>query len=439
MLAISSELPIADCQLIRFGVISEEEARRRILEKVSPLDEQAVPLAVALDCFATRDCFARLPLPAFDNSAMDGYAVVATSCKKGGRLRVIGEQPAGPDRKLRVASGEAVRIFTGATLPQGADAIVMQEDVTRDGTDIGLDVDVQAGDFVRRRGCDLAEGQMILARGERIRAATVALLASQGFANVIVGGKATAGVISTGDELVKPGEELQAGQIYDSNSALLSALLQRCGVSVTVVEHCRDDRKSLDDAIKRGIKNEVLIISGGVSVGQHDLVKEALCELGVKIEIWRVAVKPGKPFLFGSVERGRPSSQSSPWEGEADATAPGEGIRQQRNVCFVFGLPGNPVSAFVTFLQFVRPAVLRMMGATNLDLPLVPAKLAVGLTNDGDRPHYIRGKLEHEKFTPIGRQESHALFGLSQANALLRVAAGQSLRADEIVDVQICD
>jgi molybdopterin molybdotransferase len=391
-------------------VISEEEARRRILEKVSPLDQRAIPLAGALDCFAAQDYFARLPLPAFDNSAMDGYAVVASSCSKGGRLHVTGEQPAGPDRKLRVGDGEAVRIFTGATLPQGADAIVMQEDVTRDGTDISVNVNVDAGEFVRRRGCDLAEGQKILARGERIRAATVALLASQGFANVIVGGKATAAVISTGDELVKPGDELEEGQIYDSNSVLLSALLLRCGVSATTVEHCRDDRQSLGDAIKRGMKNHVLIISGGVSVGEHDLVQEALRKFGAKIEIWRVAVKPGKPFLFGEV---------------------GE--------CFVFGLPGNPVSAFVTFLQFVRPAILRMMGATNLDLPQVLAKLAVGLTNEGDRPHYIRGRLKHEKFTPIGRQESHALFGLSQANALLRVAVGQSLRADEIVDVQIWD
>ena len=391
-------------------MISEEQARARILEKISPLWKQAVPLAGALDCFAAEDYFARLPLPAFDNSAMDGYAVVASSCKKGGLLRVIGEQPAGPDRKLRVSVGEAVRIFTGATLPQGADAIVMQEDVTPHGTDIRVNVDVDAGDFVRRRGCDLAEGQMILAKGERIRASTVALLASQGLADVIVGGKATAAVISTGDELVKPGEELQSGQIYDSNSVLLNALLLRCGVSAIAVEHCHDDRQSLAEAIKRGIKNHVLVISGGVSVGEHDLVKEALCELGAKIEIWRVAVKPGKPFLFGNI---------------------GE--------CFVFGLPGNPVSAFVTFLQFVRPAILRMMGATNLDLPQVPAKLAVGLTNDGNRPHYIRGRLEHQEFTPIGRQESHALFGLSQANALLRVAVGQSLEADEIVNVQIWD
>jgi molybdopterin molybdotransferase len=389
-------------------VLSEKEARRRILEKITPLDKQAVPLANALDRFAAHDYHARLPLPAFDNSAMDGYAVLAGSCQKGCQLRVIGEQPAGPDRKLHIDAGETVRIFTGAPIPQGADAIVMQEDVVRDATGITLNVDVEPDEFVRRRGCDLAEGQLMLARGERIRAATVALLASQGFADVIVGGKPTAAVISTGDELVKPGENLLPGQIYDSNSVLINALLQQCGVGATVVQHCRDDRDSLGDAIKRGIKNNVLIITGGVSVGEHDLVKEALRELGAKIEIWRVAVKPGKPFLFGNT---------------------GE--------CFIFGLPGNPVSAFVTFLQFVRPAVLRMMGATNPDLPQVPARLAVSLTNNGDRPHYIRGKLEQEKFTPIGRQESHALFGLSQANALLRIEVGQSLKADEIVDVQI--
>ena len=410
MLAISSELPSVDCQLIKFGVISEEEARTRILERVTPLPERTVPLANALNRFGARDVFARVPLPGFHNSAMDGYAVVANSCRKEVRLCVTGEQPAGPDRKLHVDPGEAVRIFTGAPMPQGADAVVMQEDVTREGQEIVLKVDVEPGNFFRQRGCDLAEGQIILAKGERIQAATVALLASQGLADVIVGGAATAAVISTGDELVKPGGQLQAGQIYDSNSVLLSALLQRCGVSTTAVEHCRDDREALRSAIKRGIKNNVLIINGGVSVGEHDLVKEALCELGAKIDIWRVAVKPGKPFLFGNI---------------------GE--------CFVFGLPGNPVSAFVTFLQFVRPAILRMMAATNLDLPRVPAKLAVDLANDADRPHYIRGKLEQGKFTLVGRQESHALFGLSQANALLRVAVGQSLKSDQIVDVQIWD
>ena len=419
-------------------MISEDDARTQVLQAVRTLPSRRVALSQALDCFAAEDYFARLSLPAFDNSAMDGYAVVASSCKKGGRLHVIGEQPAGPDRKLRVTAGEAIRIFTGAPVPQGADTIVMQEDVTRHGTDISVNVDVEAGEFVRRCGCDLAEGQIILAKGERVRAATISLLASQGFTDVIVGGQATAAVISTGDELVKSGEELQPGQIYDSNSVLLSALLLQCGVSATAVEHCRDDRQSLGDAIKRGMKNHVIIISGGVSVGEHDLVQEALRELGAKIEIWRVAVKPGKPFLFGRAQQSAPSPQSSPSGRERRTRSAGEGSVFGPN-CFIFGLPGNPVSAFVTFLQFVRPAILRMMGAANLDLPQVPAKLTVDLTNDGDRPHYIRGRLEHGKFTPTGRQESHALFGLSQANALLRVGVDQSLKADEIVDVQIWD
>jgi molybdopterin molybdotransferase len=237
-----------------------------------------------------------------------------------------------------------------------------------------------------------------------------AVLASQGFAEVTVGGEVKAAVLSTGDELVRSGEKIEPGQIYDSNSVLLDALLKRCGAVVDSVEHCRDERESLVEAIKRGIKSHVLIISGGVSVGEHDLVKDALRRLGAQIDIWRVAIKPGKPFLFGKI---------------------GE--------CAVFGLPGNPVSAFVTFLQFVRPAILKMMRATNFDLPKVPAKLSLHLTNDSDRPHYIRGKVEQGNFIPIGRQESHALFGLSQSNALLRLDLGQSLKAGEIVEVQIWD
>ena len=391
-------------------MISEEEARKKIIESVRPLASRRLPRSQTLGCFAADEYFARLPLPTFDNSAMDGYAVVASSCTKGARLRVTGEQPAGPDRRLRISPGEAVRIFTGAPVPQTADAIVMQEDVTREGNEILVNTDVKAGEFIRRRGCDLAEGQRILAKGERLGATTIALLASQGIGDVMVGGEVKAAIVSTGDELVKPGGKLESGQIYESNSALLRALLERCGGIVKSDEHCRDERESLMDAIKNGIKNHILIISGGVSVGEHDLVKDTLHELAAPLEIWRVAIKPGKPFLFG-----------------------------QLNECAVFGLPGNPVSAFVTFLQFVRPAILKLMGATNLTLPRVPAKLTVDLTNDSDRAHYIRGKLEHGKFTPVGRQESHALFGLSQSNALLRVARGQSLKADEIVDVHIWD
>jgi molybdopterin molybdotransferase len=391
-------------------MISEEEARRRVLQSVGSLRERTVPFSKALDCFSAREVVARLPLPTFDNSAMDGYAVLASTCTKGARLRLIGEQPAGPDRQLRISPGEAVRIFTGAPIPAGADAVVMQEDTRREGDEIVVNVGVDPGEFIRRRGWDLAEGQKILAHGERIRSTTIAILASQGFADVTIGGEVHAAIISTGDEIVMPRTKLDQGQIYDSNSTLLQALVQHCGAFVRSAEHCPDQRERLIEAIQRGIKSHILVITGGVSVGEHDLVQATLRSLGAKIDIWRVAIKPGKPFLFG-----------------------------EAGGCAVFGLPGNPVSAFVTFLQFVRPAILKMMGAKDLDLPKTPVRLAVDLANEGDRMHYVRGRIDNGTFVPIGRQESHALFGLSRSNALLRIAVGESLRAGAIVDVQTWD
>jgi molybdopterin molybdotransferase len=391
-------------------MISEEEARNRILGAVNPRPERTVLLSNALGRFSAGNVVAQLPLPTFDNSAMDGYAVVASSSRQGARLQVIGEQPAGIDRQLRISPGEAVRIFTGAPIPAGADAVVMQEDTTREGDRVVVNVDVDRGEFIRRRGCDLAEGQKILGRGEYIRAATIALLASQGFADVTVGGEVNAAIVSTGDEIVMPGKKLHDGQIYDSNSTLLRALMQRCGASVISTAHCPDQQERLIEAIQRGIRNHVLVIAGGVSVGEHDLVQETLRSLGARVDIWRVAIKPGKPFLFG-----------------------------EANGCAVFGLPGNPVSAFVTFLQFVRPAILKMMGANDLDLPKAQARLTVDLANEGERPHYMRGRIDNGTFLPIGRQESHALFGLSQSNALLRLAVGESLKAGAIIDVQTWD
>ncbi|MEP7016129.1 MAG: gephyrin-like molybdotransferase Glp [Verrucomicrobiota bacterium] len=391
-------------------MISEEEAREGILRSTGLLPARKIALQAALGCYAGHDYAARIALPIFDNSAMDGYAVMSTDCRPGARLRIIGEQPAGLDRELRLKAGEAIRIFTGAPIPQGADAVVMQEDVAKQNDEIVVNVEVESGEFIRTRGCDLSEGQKILGKGERIRETTLALLASQGIAELTVGGQVTAAILSTGDELAKAGEPLQPGQIYESNSILLQGLLERAGATVKSAEHCRDDRESLTGAIEQGQMESVLIITGGVSVGEHDLVKAALQSLGGKIDIWRVAIKPGKPFLFGRV-----------------------------GDCAVFGLPGNPVSAFVTFLQFVRPAILKMMGAANLDPVTVPAKLSVDLGNEGDRAHYFRGKIENGNFSPVGRQESHALFGLSQSNALLRLAPGEKFKAGAMVTAEIWD
>ncbi|MDQ6626399.1 MAG: molybdopterin molybdotransferase MoeA, partial [Verrucomicrobiota bacterium] len=344
----------------------------------------------------------------FDNSAMDGYAIIASDATAGARLRVVAEQPAGRTRDLCVSRGEAIRIFTGAPLPNGADAVIMQEDVEREADEIVLRQDVQPGEFVRRRGGDVAAGQMIVRAGERIRPETIALLASQGLKELEVGGEVTAAIVSTGDELVAPGVALQPGQIYESNTPLLRALLSQLGVRVLSVVHSPDRQESIEAAVRAGITADILIISGGVSVGARDLVKPALAAAGAELDLWRVAVKPGKPFLFGHAGR-----------------------------CSIFGLPGNPVSAFVTFLLFVRPAALRMMraGETALEMPKQSAVLVSAVHNDGDRPHYMRGAVEGGRFTPLPRQESHALFGLSRSNALLLVAPHERFDAGGAVTV----
>ena len=388
-------------------MISEKEALATVLDRIRPLPSRRVKLTEALDCFAAEELLAPLALPPFDNSAMDGYAVVAASANEGARLRVIGEQPAGLDRRLSVGPGEAIRIFTGAPLPTGADAVVMQEEVTVEGSEIILQARAETGEFVRRRGGDIAEGQRMLARGDRITPQLNALLAAQGVDALTVGGEVRATLLSTGDELVSPGVELQAGQIYDANSALLRALLQKCGVSTVTVSHFPDRAEQIGAAVRSGVSGDAMIITGGVSVGARDFVKEAIVAAGGKLDLWRVAVKPGKPFLFG-----------------------------RAGDCAIFGLPGNPVSAFVTFLLFVRPALLKLRGASEreLKLPTMPVRLAVDLQNEGERPHYIRGVATEGEFRPLGRQESHALFGLSGSNALLRMEPSARLVAGTIAN-----
>jgi molybdopterin molybdotransferase len=391
---------------------SEADAIAAVLAKVAPLQARTVPLLDGLGCFAAADLFARRPLPTFDNSAMDGYAVQAASCLASARLRVIGEQPAGTDRGLTIRPGEAMRIFTGAPLPAGADAVIMQEDVTRDGETIVPRCNAEPGEFIRRQGSDLAEGQKILSRGEPIAAQTVALLAAQGLAQIVVGAAPRVAIVSTGDELARLGEVPRPGQIFESNSVMLHALALGAGARVRMVEHSRDEIGRLTEILRRGLEGDALIVSGGVSVGERDLVKPALAALGAQIDLWRVSIKPGKPFLFG-----------------------------RAGGCAVFGLPGNPVSGFVTFLKFVRPALRKMMGAAGqyLALRTVPAQLGTQVMNDGDRPHYLRGALRDGIFNIIGRQESHALFGLSRASALLRVAPGCRWEEGAAVMVELWD
>lgn len=398
-------------------MMSEESAVARIEESVSPLEVEAVPVRAARGRFASGDIFAQIPLPPFDNSSMDGYAVRAEDCVPGARLRVKGTQPAGREGGLAARPGDAIRIFTGAPIPQGADAVVMQEDVDAvaaepgagDGGVIVVRASVEPGENIRRRGGDLCEGQTILHAGSPVTPQAAALLASQGMPHLSVHRAPRVAILATGDELAAPGEtRLSPARIYESNGVMLEMLAADLGAEVSLLGTARDEPEALREKLLAGLLSDALLVSGGVSVGERDLVKEGLRELGVTLDLWRVAVKPGKPFLFG-----------------------------RKEACRIFGLPGNPVSSFVTFLLFVRPALLKMLGAgaSERTLPRGAATASEELRNASDRPHYLRGTAADGRFTVSGRQESHALYGLSRSNGLVRLAPGEIVRAGATVQV----
>ncbi len=387
-------------------MLTEQEALSRILEKVSVLSSRRVPLSQALLHRAARPVLATVALPGFDNSAMDGYAVRAPETQGKTPLHVIAEQPAGKDQQLMLPPHSAIRIFTGAPIPRGADAVIMQEDVQLvEGSSIVCTEPVEAEENVRFTGCDLFVGQKIVEARELLTPAKLAVLATQGLTEIEVVSSPKIAIVSTGDELVPAGQPLEAGQIYNSNAVMLEALVKQHANAEVTLAHFPDDLPAITEGLGRLITtHDFVILSGGVSVGDHDCVKPALAALGIKPEFWRVQIKPGKPLLFA-----------------------------QAGHCQIFGLPGNPVSAFVTYQVFVRPALAVATGVpgNELRMPAVSATLAQPLQNLGDRPHYLRGKVVDGVFTPLGSQQSHALFGLSQGNALLRLEAGETREAGE--------
>ena len=379
-------------------MVDESEALSRILARATPLAAVMMPLLDALGMFLAEPIRAKMAHPRFDNSTVDGYAIRAEDGD--GERRIIGEQPAGSDRNLRLEKNESSRIYTGAPIPQNATAVVMQEDVEVMGERLILHESVSIGENIRQTGADLAAGQLIASPGDRVTPQLIGLLASQGLENVAVYRRPRVTVLSTGDELRPPGVELNSGEIYDGNSPLLAALLQSLGLAAEI-RHSSDIPLEVESEIRRALEtSDVLIISGGVSVGDHDHVRPALISSGVTLDLWRIRMKPGKPLVFGHIGKK-----------------------------LVFGLPGNPVSSLVTFLVMARPALLQMLGARHGDrfLRQILMQLDSVLENPSDRPHYVRGRIKNGWFVPQGLQESHALFGLSQSDALLRLEPGECI------------
>jgi molybdopterin molybdotransferase len=387
-------------------LLSERETLHRVLQSVGPPSIENVSIWEAGNRVLAQDLVATVALPRFDNSTMDGYAVRAEDAVSGARLLVGGEQPAGQDLELGIGQGEAIRIYTGAPLPRHADAVIMQEDVDADERTILIREGVTAGENIRVRGGDLCEGQKLASRGSLLTGPTLAAIASQGISELPVFKRPRVAILATGSELRSPGELIHSGEIYETNRILLAQLVAGSGSLGEIFDIVPDLEEAHLQSFQRARSHDVIVVAGGVSVGGKDLVKPSLLKLGAKLDLWRVAVKPGKPFMFGRLGN-----------------------------TLVFGLPGNPVSAFVTFLLFARPALWKMSGRSFLELTRVRARLEGELVNHGDRPHYFRGIYQQGNFKPVGRQESHALFALSQANALCRLEADQTLDANSQVDV----
>jgi molybdopterin molybdotransferase len=380
-----------------------EDARRLVLERVRQLGTEAVPLPEALGRVLADEVASVDPVPGFDNSAMDGFAVRAAdtsgaSPESPATLLVVDESRAGHPATSALGEGEAIGISTGAVTPEGADSVVRVEDTSsRDGR-VEIEAEVVPGNNLRRAGDDIEAGAVVLGEGIRLGAAELGVLASVGVAEVPCSRRPHLAVLTTGDELLEPNEPPRPGGVRNSNAYTIQALALFAGAEVVGVETVRDEPESTRAAIEGMLGGEIAVICGGVSVGEHDHVKGALASLEVEEVFWRVALKPGKPTWFGIGPSGT----------------------------LVFGLPGNPVSAMVTFLLFVRPAITAMTGAPDAAHRL-RAILDEELPKPPGRAHAVRCRLElrddgwHAR--PTGDQDSHVLTSMLGADALAIVPA----------------
>jgi len=402
-------------------VIKVEEALEMILDNISILESETVFILEALDRVLAEDIFADEDIPPFNNSAMDGYAIIAADTRSASAsfpvpLEVIEELPAGYSTSAEVKSGKAIKIMTGAPMPKGADAVAMVEDTKSEGSRVLIFKELSPGTNVRLAGEDVKKGDKVIEKGALIRPAEVGMLAALGKAQVTVSKRPRVAILATGDELVDIGEQLTYGKIRNSNTYSLYAQIKRLNCIPVDLGIARDVQEEIRDKIQGGLQSaDTVLISGGVSMGEYDLVKDVLMELGMDMKFWKVAMKPGKPLLFGTI-----------------------GLKP------VFGLPGNPVSVMISFEQFVRPALLKMSGRRQLKKPVFKAILDGEIRKKLGRKHFIQSRIERfngsYQATIAGPQGSGILRSMILANGLIVVPEDVScVEAGTDVTVQLFD
>lgn len=371
------------------------EAQARMITHARPVSIETVPLARASGRWLAVDLAARRTQPARDLSAMDGYAICAAPVQRS--WRVIGESAAGRPFTGRISEGEAVRIFTGAALPAGGNAILIQENATHDGDMISLTADdpPDTGKHVRARGSDFNAGDTLIAAGARLNSGKIALAAMAGHANVQVRRPIRIAILSSGDELVPVGTPADDDHIPATNALMLAAMLNGWPVEINDIGIVADTLDALASAIRSAAHADIIVTSGGASVGDHDLVRPALLSAGASLDFWKVAMRPGKPLMAGRL---------------------GDSL--------VLGLPGNPVSAFVTALLFLKPAIAALSGANQALPQTCPAILGAAMPAVGTRTDHIRAELRENRLFPVGIDDSAILTGLGRADALIVREAG---------------
>jgi molybdopterin molybdotransferase len=380
------------------ALLTLDEALARVLERVVPLAAEDVPVAGAAGRVLAESALAQVDLPPFPSSAMDGFAVRAADLP--GTFPVVARIAAGRPADRPLAPGEAMAIATGGVVPDGADAVVPIEYVVDHGNTVAFPAAAEVGANVRPRGGDIRAGDEIVGPGVRLGPAQLGALAAAGVATVVCARRPRAAVLTTGTELRAPGEPLGPGQVYEANGTILAAALASAGAEVETIPPVPDDSDAHTRALERGLRADVLVSSGGVSVGPHDLVREVGRSLGVEEVFWRVAVKPGKPVSFGVRDR-----------------------------TLVFGLPGNPVSSLVGFELFVRPAVLALQGLSDPGPRYDVGRLASALRRNDSRDELVRARTSLDRdgvlLEPLAGQESHMIARAAAADALVFVPRGE--------------